>query len=131
VQHIDSFKAIGDTSALKTELARWNFGKVILSLTYQSGMDFIATTALKYWNMSDKSKAVTDQCRSWAEYAYKIYDRSPVAEDYATLLDTIGDHAAAKTVLQDALKAALEDPSGTPSENDVKQIRAKMAQLKF
>jgi thiol-disulfide isomerase/thioredoxin len=129
VHQMDSLKALGDTSALKSVRAKWNFGKVLLSLSFQNEMDFIASTALKYWQMSDKGEAVSKQCKSWAEFAYKMYDRAPVVEDYARMLIALGDKDNAHKTLQKAVESIKNDPSGEVNENDLKQADELLKQL--
>jgi hypothetical protein len=109
--------------------AKWNFGKVLLSLSFQNEMDFIASTALKYWQMSDKGEAVSKQCKSWAEFAYKMYDRAPVVEDYARMLIALGDKDNAHKTLQKAVESIKNDPSGEVNENDLKQADELLKQL--
>jgi thiol-disulfide isomerase/thioredoxin len=116
IAQIDSLKALNDTVGVSKIMKKWAFTQAILSLGYESEMDFIVATAQHYWSISDKSEATRKACEQWGEYAYKIYSRSPVAEEYAQLLVDLNYKDKAKATLLDVLNKAKSDPSGKIDE---------------
>ncbi|MBP3826825.1 MAG: thioredoxin family protein [Prevotella sp.] len=131
LEKVNALKASGDSTALKKELEALNLrGMIMLMSGLQTDAGFMVSIADRYWQLSDKSPAVREKVKRWAEAGYKTAPSLSTADKYTDLLITLGEKDKAKQILQQEIDYAKVDPTAKESTAaDIEKAEQKIKNL--